>query len=93
MQAETLELFGLLGKTHGWGKVLTVMSPAGRSAALAAIDAGDGVIVQAGPDRLTVYQEKRAGGLDRLIAENGITLLTKAEWAAKKAELGKKVLK
>ena len=88
-----MELYGLIGKTHGWGKVLTVMSPAGRTAALAAVEAGDHVIVQGGPDRLTVYQEKRAGGLDRLITENGITLLTKAEWDAKKAELGAGVLR
>jgi hypothetical protein len=88
-----LELYGLIGKTHGWGKVLTVMSPAGRTAALAAVEAGDDVIVQAGADRLTVYQQRRAGGLDRLIVDNGITLLTKAEWDAKKAELGAGVLK
>jgi len=88
-----LELYGLIGKTHGWGKVLTVMSPAGRTAALAAVEAGDDVIVQAGADRLTVYQQRRAGGLDRLIVDNGITLLTKAEWDAKKAELGAGVLR
>ena len=88
-----MELYGLIGKTHGWGKVLTVMSPAGRTAALAAVDAGDDVIVQAGADRLTVYQQRRAGGLDRMIRENAIAMLTKAEWDAKKAELGAGVLR
>lgn len=83
-----MELYGLYGQTHGWGKILTVMSPAGATAALAAVEAGDDVAVQAGAGRLTYYQERRAGGLERLIAAHGIVVLTKAEWDEKKAQLG-----
>lgn len=83
-----MELYGLFGQTHGWAKILTVMSPAGATAALAAVEAGDDVAVQAGAGRLTYYQERRAGGLERLIAAHGIVVLTKTEWDVKKAQLG-----
>ncbi len=84
--------FGLLGFTHNGGRTLTVMSPEGARAALAAIAAGGGVgariAVQAGPGQLTYYQEKRRGALQDLIAAHGIQVLDKPAWDAKKAELG-----
>ena len=54
-------VYGLLGFTHNGGRTLTVMSPEGASAALAAIgaEAGAGVVTQAGAGQLTPYQEKR----------------------------------
>ncbi len=81
-------LYGLLGFTHNGGRTLTVISPEGASAALAAVEAGDDVVVQAGPGQLTYYLEKRRGALQELIAAHGIVVLDKPAWAAKKAELG-----
>ncbi len=91
-------LYGLLGFTHNGGRTLTVMSPEGARAALAAVAAGSaaggaaggaaGVATQAGPGQLTYYLEKRRGALRELIAAHGIVVLDKPAWAAKKAELG-----
>jgi hypothetical protein len=86
-----IAIYGLMGFTHGWANVLTVMSPDGASAALTAVDAGDDVIVQAGEGRLTQYRAKRSGALERLIAEYGIIVLAKPEWDARKQELGEAV--
>ncbi len=60
-----MKLYGLMGFTHGWARVLTVMSAQGASAALAATDVGDDVIVQTGGGKLTQYRAKRSGALDR----------------------------
>ena len=85
-------LYGLLGFTHNGGRTLTVISPEGASAALAAMAAGgaegDDVVVQAGPGQLTYYLEKRRGALRELIAGHQIVVLDQPAWAAKKAELG-----
>lgn len=86
-------IYGLRGITHGWGRVLTVMGPAGASALLTRIEADGDVGVTAAEGRLTRYVERRKGGLDRLIAANGIILLSKADWDAKKAELGPDILR
>ena len=67
------------------------MSPEGASAAKAAISAGDDVIVEAEPGRLTIYLERLAGALDRLIAVHDIDVLSKEHWDAKKAELGVRI--
>lgn len=84
-----ITIYGLMGFTHGWASVLTVMSPAGPGAALAAVEAGDDVaLLSAGPGRLTRYMEKREGGLDRLVARHGVAVLSKEDWDARKAELG-----
>ncbi len=85
-------VYGLLGFTHNGGRTLTVMSPDGARAALAAIAAGGGVVTQSGPGQLTHYQEKRRGALQDLIAAHGIQVLDKPAWAAKKAELGPVIL-
>ena len=88
---ETLELYGLYGFTHGWGTVLTVMSPAGTSAALRAVPGNPDVIVQAGEGQLTRYRERREGALARLVEEYGISVLSKPEWDARKAALAEKI--
>jgi len=88
--------YGLRGFTHNGGRTLTVMSPEGARAALAAIEAGSaargaaggGVVAQSGPGQLTAYQEKHRGALQDLIAAHGIQVLDKPAWDAKKAELG-----
>lgn len=88
-----MRIYGVLSITHhGWSKVLTVMCADGREAALAFIRSGEGIEVRAGPGRLTQYHGLTTGHLDRLIARHGILLLSRAEWNAKKAELGPAVL-
>lgn len=87
-----MTLYGLRGFTHNGAKTLTVMSPAGATAARGAIAAGDDVLVQAGPGQLTLYLEKRRGALQRLIAAHGIVVLDKPAWDAKKTELGPAIL-
>jgi hypothetical protein len=83
-----MTLYGLYVFTHGWATVLTVMSPAGATAALAHVEAGDDVTTSAGEGRLTQYSARREGALERLVEANGIIVLSKPEWDAKKAELG-----
>ena len=84
-----MTIFGLLGYTHGWGKLITVMSPAGDTAVRAAITvSGDDLMVMTGEGQLTQYHAKREGTLMRLIAAHGIIMLDKPAWDAKKAELG-----
>ncbi len=83
-----MTIYGLLGFTHGWARVLTVMCSAGTAAARAHVAAGDDVQVNAGEDRLTQYFEKRSGALDRLIESHGIVVLSKDQWDARKADLG-----
>ncbi|MHA1152897.1 MAG: hypothetical protein ACTSQ7_09585 [Alphaproteobacteria bacterium] len=81
-------LYGLPGFTHNGGRTLTVMSPAGATAALAEIAAGPGVATQAGPGQLTYYVEKRRGALRELVAAHEIVVLEKPAWDAKKTEFG-----
>lgn len=84
-----MTIYGLLGYTHGWGKLITVMSPAGDTAARAAIDAlEDDLWVVAGEGQLTQYHARRGGALERLIAAHGIVVLDKPAWDARKAALG-----
>ena len=83
-----MKIYGLRGVTHGAGRVLTVMGTAGTAAVLDSIIADDDVITHAGAGRLTQYQEKRAGALDRLIRKHEIIVLSKEDWDRKKMELG-----
>ena len=83
-----MKIYGLRGVTHGAGRVLTVMGAAGTAAVLDSIIADDDVITHAGAGRLTQYQEKRAGALDRLIRKHEIIVLSKEDWDRKKMELG-----
>jgi hypothetical protein len=82
------ELFGFYGFSHGWARILTVMSPQGATAALNAMPGNDDVAVQSGDGQLTRYQEKREGALERLVGEHGIIVLTKPEWDARKQQFG-----
>lgn len=86
--AGRLALYGLMGFTHGWARVLTLMSPAGRRAILERLEVGEEATLEAAPGGLPRLIERRGGGLDRLVAANAIVLLAKPEWDAKKAELG-----
>jgi hypothetical protein len=86
-----MTIYGLLGITHGWGRLLTVMSPEGTAAVGAAVAAGDGIETKAADGRLIQYHEIKAGALQRLIATHGIVVLSKADWDAKKQELGDRV--
>ena len=83
-----MKLYGLRGVTHGAGRVLTVMSAAGTVAVLDSVTADDEVMTHAGAGRLTQYQEKCAGALDRLIRKHDIVVLSKEDWDRKKTELG-----
>ena len=84
-----MTIYGLLGYTHGWGKLITVMSPAGDAAVRAAIVAPeDDLMVVADEGQLTQYHARREGALMRLIAAHGIIVLDKPAWDARKAELG-----
>ena len=83
-----MPVYGLLGMTHGWARVLTVMSAAGATAARAAMTLNADVSERAGEGRLTQYHERRQGGLDRLVRDNGIAVLEKPEWDRTKALLG-----
>ena len=84
-----MTIYGLLGYTHGWGKLITVMSPAGDTAVRAAITvSADDLMVVTGKGQLTQYHAKREGALMRLIAAHGIIVLDKLAWDARKAELG-----
>jgi hypothetical protein len=83
-----MELYGLYVWTHhGWGTVLTVMSPEGADVAFAHIETDEDIIASGGDGRLPRYMGRRAGALDKLIARYGIQVLDKAGWDAKKAEL------
>ena len=84
-------IYGLYGFTHGWGRLLTVMSPEGAAAALQRIVTGDHIEVSAGDGRLPQYHEKRQGALARMIERNGILVLEKADWDAKKQALGDRI--
>jgi hypothetical protein len=86
-----MRIYGLLGRTHGGARVLTVMSPAGARAALEFIQADDTLITQASEGHLTRYLEKREGALQRLVMRHGIVLLAKADWDRKKARLGARI--
>ena len=83
-----MKIYGLLGITHGAGRVLTVMSPEGARAALAHMVRVEDLIVTAGDGRLTLYQEKRDGALRRLIDSYEVEVLSKAEWDRHKQALG-----
>ncbi len=88
-----MKIYGLLGFTHGWAHTLTVMSPEGTRAALEHMTRTDDLIVSAGPGRLTHYQEKRTGAVERLIDTYGIQVLSKTEWDAQKQALGEDIWK
>ncbi len=75
-----MRINGLLGITHGTARVLTVMSPEGARAARKHMTKTDDLIINAGDGRLTQYQEKRNGALQRLIDAYDVEVLSKTEW-------------
>ncbi len=83
-----MRIYGLLGITHGTARVLTVMSPEGARAAREHMTQTDDLIVNAGDGRLTQYQEKRNGALQRLIDVYDVEVLSKTEWDRRKQGLG-----
>ncbi len=83
-----MRIYGLLGITHGTARVLTVMSPEGARAAGEHMTKTDDLIVNAGDGRLTQYQEKRDGALQRLIDAYDVEVLSKTEWDRRKQSLG-----
>lgn len=84
-----MEIYGLLGFTHSWGRLITVMGPAGDAAVRAAIavheEALADITVVATTGGLTQYHAKREGALERLAEVAGITLLDRDQWQARKA--------
>ena len=86
-----MTIYGLLGFTHGWGRLLTVMSPEGTAAVKSAVTPGDGIDTKAVDGRLIQYHEIKSGALQRLIQAHGIVVLEKADWDAKKRELGERI--
>ncbi|MDH5557362.1 MAG: hypothetical protein OEZ03_08425 [Alphaproteobacteria bacterium] len=86
-------LYGLLGFSHGWARILTVMSPQGIAATIATIQPGEGTRLQADEGTLPQYHERREGALDKLAAEHGIAVLTKPEWDARKQQFGDAIYK
>ena len=86
------EIYALRGMTHGWGRLITVMGPAGDAAVRAAIalhsEALADITVVAAPGSLTQYHAKREGALERLMAAAAITELDREQWDARKAALG-----
>ena len=84
-------VYGLYGITHGWGRLLTVMGPAGTAAITDHITTGDDITVSSGEGKLTQYFEKREGALARLVEKHRIIVLSKPEWDAKKRELGDEI--
>ena len=88
----TVTLYGFYSFTHhGWNRVLTVMSPEGAAAAARRIAAGEGVEAHTNEGHLPRYVEKRRGALALLVEDNGIVVLSKAEWDARKRDLGDRI--
>lgn len=82
-----MTIYGLLGFTHGWARVLTIMSPEGSARALAALGEPADIAVQADEGALPRLYEKRGGALQRLVEAHGIELLERPAWEARKREM------
>ena len=86
-------VYGLFGITHGWARVLTLMSADGDSAVRARVGSADGVEVDHDAGRLTQYHERRNGALDRIVERHDVVVLDNAAWNAKKRTLGTAILR
>lgn len=86
------EIYALRGITHGWGRLITVMGPAGDAAVRAAIavhaEALADITMVTVPGSLTQYHAKREGALKRLMEAAGITEIDREQWNARKTALG-----
>ncbi|MEM7120678.1 MAG: hypothetical protein AAF563_05330 [Pseudomonadota bacterium] len=84
-----MELYGLMGGSHGGAYLMTVMSPEGREAVLDLIEPDPArvhvVVYETG---LPQYHEMVSGGLADLITRYGIEVLDFHGWTAKKTQLG-----
>ena len=83
-----MTIYGLYGITHGWGRLLTLMSPEGTSAVLGHVEPGDDIIVEPRDGGPPQFHAQRSGALERLVERFGVIVLERDEWEAKKAELG-----
>ena len=90
-----MELYGHLGWAHGGARVITVMSPAGKTAVLDRLgrEGAGYFLLFAGERQLPHYQVRQDGSLERLIAAHGIVILDFAAWTARKAGLGEAIWK
>ena len=87
-----MELYGHLGWSHGGARVITLMSPAGKTAVLERMAGDDDVFLLFSGDRqLPHYQLRRPGVIDRLAETHGIAILDFEAWTARKAELGEAI--
>ncbi len=83
-----MELYGMRGITHGWGRLINVMAPAGADAIREHVQVGEAFVVIATPGAPLQYHQARGGSIDALVRQYGIVELDLAEWEARKAELG-----
>jgi hypothetical protein len=85
---QAVELYGLRGITHGWGRLINVMSPDGAQAVLAHIETGEAFMVIATPGAPLQFHQAKGGSIDELVRRYGIRELDLATWERKKSELG-----
>ena len=83
-----MELYGLRGITHGWGRLINVMSPDGADAVLTHIETGKAFMVIATSGTPLQFHQAKGGSIDGLIARYGVIELDLPAWERKKAELG-----
>lgn len=86
-------LYGLRGISHGGAHLLTVMSPEGRGAVLAALDFEVGEIHLVDHGGLPQYHEKTAGALDRFARRHGIEVVDFPAWRDLRHKLGDAVVR
>ena len=84
-----MQLYGLRGITHGWGRLMSVMSPDGARAVLDALDIGPDLEIVAQPGQPVQVHQIRDGALDDLVARHGIVELDQAAWARRKETIGR----
>ena len=82
-----MTIYGLLGFTHGWARVMTIMSPEGSERALALLGEPEDIAIQVGEGALPRLYEKRGGALQRLVEAHGIEVLERPQWEARKREI------
>ena len=88
-----MTIYGLLGFTHGWARVLTVMSPEGSARLLAALGTPADVSILAGDGALPRLLEKRGGALQRIVEAHGIEVVERPQWEALKRQIGEAALR
>lgn len=84
-----MTLYGLRGITHGWGRLLSVMSPAGVQAVLDTLEVGPDLEIVARPGQPVQVHQVRDGALDELVARHGIVELDQAAWRQRKQAIGR----